>query len=1043
MQYTKIDRFMDGVDEFVRGVRGWTKRDHTQFWPIVCAHNANVLALHNGSLLSVIKINGYLGQYFKSDFVNLRKEWERFFQINAKDKTSAGFDLFWSYEYDPDGMKDFTREQRVPMKRAAERRGLDISDILDEEAELYGSICARETQLLMVVTHIDSLPKANHSKAKGDAKKDRARRIKGSNAARTGVGFRALDVTHEQHVMKVLTHLGKAGQHYDFSRLNAYDALFSMRHHLLPATTKRGWRARLTMKDTKMRSTETVSAAERARVESRLKPADWSVCMPPPIFKQMVPDGVIDLGKFVVVGERTYAPLFVDELATDPEPIENLLAMLYQRRLPVRMVFSLTANHKQANYWNRFFANAFSFMSQTNKQMNLADKGLEQWRAHDGATVGFGVAAVTWAATEVSYDQDGAAAYKVEHIQQRASDVEVLLQQWGGQQLTSVYGDGVESLFSATPGYMIPPASPLAPQTERDACTQLPLMRPAKLWDPREAIWMRTSDGILTPYTPMSSRQSSMIKIILGSMGYGKSADISDTIFYCANNPNLAEMPYIRGIDFGASSSGVIDIIRSSLPPEQRHQAVFEDFDNDGRIVKNLMDTRPGCRYPLADHRAFLKNVFMLLCEDLVKEAGASAIAPIIAAGIDRAYYSCDARNPGSTFKRYLSALMGPDVQAAVDRAEVVLDEHSTYWEVVDALIERSLDTNDESLMHAARLVQRHAVPDGADLVAAVAALESQFKDAPELNGIPLVRAITNSLTNAFQMFKCFNGITNTDISESRVCVYDMSSVFGRGVGPLADWERAVYFAVALRLLTEDLFIKAIETGEELREHQQKLGISDRMLKWYASYLERQDQISKLFWADELHRLGVVEGALSILESLALEARKYVVGLMLGTQLPQHIPAALLQLATSVFMYGAGQSSENAIVLQNLFDLSDDERQIVLDITKPDPRKGAEVFVIHKVDSGTQRLKLHSNIGRIKLWAYATGGNERALRRYLYEKGPSTRWARKALADNVSDLHQTLAYRREQPGNEHKPEADLVRELAKDLLEGKAVKRSA
>lgn len=105
MQYTKIDRFMDGVDEFVRGVRGWTKRDHTQFWPIVCAHNANVLALHNGSLLSVIKINGYLGQYFKSDFVNLRKEWERFFQINAKDKTSAGFDLFWSYEYDPDELR--------------------------------------------------------------------------------------------------------------------------------------------------------------------------------------------------------------------------------------------------------------------------------------------------------------------------------------------------------------------------------------------------------------------------------------------------------------------------------------------------------------------------------------------------------------------------------------------------------------------------------------------------------------------------------------------------------------------------------------------------------------------------------------------------------------------------------------------------------------------------------------------------------------------------------------------------------------------------
>lgn len=121
-----------------------------------------------------------------------------------------------------------------------------------------------------------------------------------------------------------------------------------------------------------------------------------------------------------------------------------------------------------------------------------------------------------------------------------------------------------------------------------------------------------------------------------------------------------------------------------------------------------------------------------------------------------------------------------------------------------------------------------------------------------------------------------------------------------------------------------------------------------------------------MFWADEIHRIGVIKGAFNLLDSMTFEARKYVVGLLLGTQMPHMFPENVLSLATSILIFGANQSSKIAENMQKLFDLTDDERQIVESITKPNATKGAEVFAIHRVDKRVQRLKLHFVIGASK-----------------------------------------------------------------------------
>lgn len=1026
------DKMIEQIDDLVRGVRGWTKADHTQYFPVASPQNENALALFNGSLLSVIKINGYNGQYFPSSFNKLHEKWVKFFQTLTSDKTSAGLDIFWSYEYDPEGLKDAIKQYRNSTLDSATARGIDIHDIIEEESELFGKISAKEEQYLLVMTHLGSLAKTDQKDALSSHRKKLSGVMRGQTGMAMKMGVDALEVLHEQHVNKVKLFMDDVGHGYSVQRLSCYEALWAMRHSFSPETTSDSWKARLTLSDTRFRSTEGVSIGAR-KTQGDEKPSDWSFRLPPPLFDQMMPNEVVDLGKYVVVGNRTYAPMYVSELATEPEPLEKMLAACHKRRIPLRMVYTLSADSENANYWNRTFASLFSFWSASNKQIHSADKAMEEYALKNGCIFGYGLSITTWAETDTSYDRQGNASYSVKSLQKRAADLEALLQQWGGQQVDTVFGCSVESVMSATPGYIGIPNCPKAPQIELDVITQLPLMRPAIHWQPDDAIWFSTSDGVLCPYQPMSSNQSAMVQVVIGGMGYGKSNYISENLSYLATTPRAKELPYIRGIDFGASASGVVDMVRSALPDDQKHLAVFESFSANGSMVKNLFDTPLGMRYPLPDHQAFLATWLMTLLESLVDVAGVSNVSAVITAGIERAYQLKDQRFQSFEPSLYEVGFADDLVKAAIKKAELHIDEHTHYWEIVDGLVKCGIENADKTILHAAKIAQRRAVPLFATLITALDQLQGQFKSMPPINNIPLVDAVVNALMSAKSEFPLFAGVTNRDISESRICVFDMSQAFGRGSDKRSDWMRTVYFQVAYRLLSEDLLVHKDLTREQLEIDQKRLGLSDELMKYHIDYLRSQDSLLKLFWADEVHRLGSAPGAISTLNSVLYEARKYRVGLLLGSQKAQHMPKDMIDLATSVFIFGANQSAPLAKELGELFSLEDDEVEAIAAITQPNREKGAEVFVIHRTRKGTQRMKLHFRVGAMKGWAYATEAEERALRGILYDNGPSTSWARKVLASHVHDV-KLLIKTKQSRSIEPLSEEGALALIAKELL---------
>jgi hypothetical protein len=940
--------------------------------------------------------------------------------------------LFWYHEYDPDIVDNDIVQSRQLMIEAGKRRGLNTEDILLEEANVYGSICARERQYLLIATHIDSLPKTDQGVAIAERQRNIIAAAKGDDAMMLKAGIDALEALHEQQVNKVTSFMQEVKQKYAIERLNCGDALRAMRVSLIPSATSPTWKPLISLKDIRFRATNGVKQSKKDAQSAVGRPNDWTFRLPPKLSNQLMEDAV-DFGRYALMADRVYAPMYVSELAQNPVPLEKLLVMCYKRRLPVRLAFSLMANSEQSNYWNRLFASVFSFASTSNRQISKADSALRAYVEAGGAVLGFGIAASTWAKAKVVYSQDGTPSYDVSELQERARDVETQLQQWGGQQVDTMFGCAIEATMSATTGYTMPPICPKAPSPERDVVTQLPIMRPASLWEPDLSMWFRTPDGVLMPHQPMSKKQNAMLTLISGGMGYGKSNSIADHIFFFANHPLAREMAYIRGIDFGQSSVGVVDLIIDSLPPERKHEAIFKTFVNDGSMIKNVFDTRLSLRYPLSDHSQYLMSLFSIICDSLLAEAGVLNVMNILKTLIEEAYQEKDPRVRQSSPNRYEPHGAEPQVIEALARIEYEPPYDAYWWEVADALADFGIRNNDPGITFAAQIAQRHAVPQIGDLLLILDRLSDRFKNTLLKDGTALTNAIAACIASAINIFPCMTGRTNIDISEARVCVFDMSDAFGRGTTTFDDWRRSMFFAVVMRLQTEDLFVNLKDTGKEIEEGKERFGLNDLAVQHHLAYLESQAQIDKLFWADEVHRIGQVDGALSIIDSMALEGRKYNVGILLGTQIPKHFPPKILELASTFFVFGSSQSMSMANDVQEILTLTDDERDAIFQITKPTASKGAMVFAVFKTAVGVQRLLLHFQMGGIKRWAYATEADERALRGILYRKGPSPDWARRTLAKNIPDIQVAIKAKMDAEGGSMSRQ-DAIEQIANDML---------
>ena len=378
-------------------------------------------------------------------------------------------------------------------------------------------------------------------------------------------------------------------------------------------------------------------------------------------------------------------------------------------------------------------------------------------------------------------------------------------------------------------------------------------------------------------------------------MGYAKSSTLNMlNLNYLLDPHTRAELPFLRLIDFGPSSEGVINILKSGLPKDRQHEVVYAPIHNTESCAMNPLDTPPGLRHPLSVQVDYLVIFLETVCRSLW---GNNSLTGMIARAIDDVYNLFADGKSNCNPKIYFP---GVDVELdqLIETHDLSTDQHTTYWELVDQFYDRE----DYSAMSRAQL---YAVPVLSDLSSVINAPSFRQEYSDDVQGVPLYKLFDRAVKDALQKFKVLRGPSQINIGTARVVSLDLDAVVAKGVGDsdaksVAKWSTAVFYLLAYRKLTEFFFVDE----NLLKELHGRKGADARYHDYNLALFRLYKEIPKSYCSDEIHRLKGIPTGEAAKEQMTREGRKYIVHVLLASQLCDDYSAAIVELATNIIILG-------------------------------------------------------------------------------------------------------------------------------------------
>ena len=560
-------------------------------------------------------------------------------------------------------------------------------------------------------------------------------------------------------------------------------------------------------------------------------------------------------------------------------------------------------------------------------------------------------------------------------LRTRAAELAKAVQGWGHCEVSEVSGDAFEAVLSTTVGLMAhsiatPSVAPLS-----DVVYMLPVTRPSSAWE-QGAILFRSPDGKPWPYQPGSTKQTTWIDLIYARPGSGKSVLSNAINLALCLNGGLQRLPRIAVIDIGPSSSGLISLLREALPAPLRHLAAYHRLRMTSDYAINPFDTQLGSRYPTPIERSFLVNFLTLLATPLGSERPYDGITDMAGMVVDELYKSLtDDGNP-----HHYTAELSAEVDEALRKINFYADEHSTWWEITDALFAAHHT-------HEAYLAQRYAMPlvGDATSICRSPAIEDLFGRISAPTGEPLIQAFGRMISSAVREYPILSRVTAFDLGEARVVSLDLDEVAKTG-GEAADRQTAVMYMLARYIMARDYYL----TLENLQD------MSPNYHSYHKTRITEIREDPKRIVFDEFHRTSKAKAVRDQVIVDMREGRKWKVQVALLSQALEDFDPVMVDFATSIFIMDAGpaQSVEKSA---KVFGLTDTARH-ALRTRVHGPRAGGGTFLAQfATKQGINTQLLTNTIGPIELWAFSTTAEDARIRNELYERiGPAN--ARRVLA---------------------------------------------
>lgn len=990
-----MDPLLEGLDSLLAWLGTELKQTVESYCDLETADDVHTLVARDGSLLSIIQVHGITKLVGTEEFDRVHEGLTQSLQATLKRQGQA---LQVYFHYDRDTVKPEIEEVLAAARATSKRLQLDLDDLFKERIDNLARYCAHEKLYFVLWTR----PFAITNEQLGRASKDKINFIREhkippfKNGQNIIAAIPDIREAHNSFVRSMVNDLASLSIHGEL--LEVHDAVHAIRHSADHEFTSLDWRPIL--------PGDKIPARE-LRVNAG---GELSGLMYPPLARQVFPRDAMTLDlRTVRVGDRVYTPIFIELFPQEVKPFMALLARTLPTNVPWRISFLVESGGLSMLSFKASMASILAWTAARNALIHDAVKLLQNIEINtDDAVVKLQVSLATWA-------PEG----NLRLLRTRAAELAKAVEGWGSCEISEVSGDVFSGIASSILGFTVnsvatPSVAPLS-----DVVYMLPFTRPASAWQ-HGAILFRSPDGKLWPYQPGSAQQTTWIDLIYARPGSGKSVLSNSMNLAICLSGGLQRLPRIAIVDIGPSSSGLISLLKEALPPEERYLVAYHRLRMTPDYAINPFDTQLGCRFPTAQERAFLVNFITLLATPLGAERPYDGISDMAGLIIDEMYKQLSDQGKAHPYTRNIETL----IDDLLDEMGFVFDEHTTWWEVTDALFLAGFH-------HEAMLAQRFAMPILADItsICRTQIVEDLYGQVKAPTGEPLIQAFGRMMSSSIREYSILSGITKFDIGDARVVSLDLDEVAKSG-GEAADRQTAVMYMLARYALarhyylTEDTIADFPETYHEY--HRQRIA-------------EIREDAKRIVY-DEFHRTSKARAVRDQVILDMREGRKWNVQISLISQSLDDFDPVMIEFATSIFIMDAGP--EQAIRKSTeIFGLSD-TAQTALRTRVHGPREGGATFLAQFATKFGMNTQLLTNtLGPIELWSFSTTAEDTRVRNKLYQHlGPKE--ARRVLANlfpsgSVKSLVEAkLAILKEEAGMiAEDAQSGIIDQLVNDILE--------
>ena len=938
-----LDKIINGIDKGVQTLSELLQGPVGSYCRLETV-DRDVLVADDGSLITVLRLEGSLKHVGVDEYTSIVSTLTEKLQSAF---SRPGHDVQCVFEYDPEASRSRIDSLFSPSKLTAKNLGLHIGPLLDNWAEALTRYCALESCWIVIWTRPAALPDSLRKKAL----RERLEAMRQSpNIPGCQSVARAVTALHDAH-SGFLTGVLDAFRQAELLAyaLSPHEALRDVRCCIDPAFTGQDWQALIPGDPLPLRLPD-ADADKRDTLHNVIYP-DFK--------RQLWPrEGHMVSRTAIAIGDRIYGPLIMTLMPQTPRPFQELFYVMTQRdeRIPYRISFLLSEGGLALGL-KPILSTILAFTSSANRRFNKAVEALRELDLEGVCCIRFSICLCTWVSTQ-SMTLDEA------HMQlrRRVAELAKAVQGWGTTDVSPAVGDPLLGVTAATPAMMPTSPAPITAAPLQDAIGMLPL-RPASPWK-EGSLLLRSKDGKLMPFAPNSSQQAAWIDLGVAPMGGGKSVFLNALNFSFVTQSGLSRLPWVSIVDVGPSSSGLITLLKENLPEGKKHLAAYHRLRMTPDYAINPFDTPLGNRKPLPSHMAFLVNFLSLLATPLDATAPGDGVPGLLRRAISLAYEDLsDGNHP-----RIYQANTMPELHALMEKKGFALDQHTTWWEVVDMLY-------DHGLIHEAHQAQRYAVP----LLADISTQISQNKGIENTYDADTRQTVWRAIIDAIEAYEVLKQPTQFDLGDAQIVSLDLDEVAPRG-GSTADRQSAVMYMLARHILGARFFLMPDDV---------KL-MPDRYQAYHAERIEAIREDPKRLCYDEAHRVTrntSVAGQLQEdMTTMARESRKWNLSIGLYTQSIEDIPDIICELATMVVILGAG-TDKGIETLGKRFGLNGACRYALANLGKPGPA-GANLIGLFRTGSGLSQQVLTMTIGGQSLWAFSTTTEDVTIRNTLYRHLP-------------------------------------------------------